>query len=129
MKKVSLLLLFLSITLSCTTSIDSAERDRNREILKELFLYECISNGYPEIEFPKLDHSAGVYFEISHYAPEVYLKIDSLAKDFVSKIDYKGTYYEEINKKGIFIQSFDYLKTEEFNDFIKSLDKYMYEYK
>lgn len=125
MKKVFLLLLS-GVILSCSTSKDSVERDKNREILKELFLYKCISHGYPEIEFPKLDSSSAVYFEIGHYAPEAYLKVDSLAKAFVSKIVYEGTYYEETKTKGIFIQSFEYLKEAEFNDFIKGLDKYMY---
>lgn len=126
MKKVSFLLVLLSITLSCTTSKDSAERDKNREILKELFLYQCISHGYPEIEFSKFDSSSAVYFEISHYAPDAYLKVDSLAKDFVSKMVWKDTYYEDTKTRGVFIQSFEYLKKTEFNDFIKSLDRYMY---
>ena len=78
MKKVFLLLL-LGVILSCSTSKDSVEYDKNREILKELFLYKCISHGYPEIEFSKLDGSSSVYFEIGHYAPEAYLKVDSLA--------------------------------------------------
>ena len=37
MKKVFLLLL-LGVILSCSTSKDSVEYDKNREILKELFL-------------------------------------------------------------------------------------------
>lgn len=125
MKKVFLLLL-LGVILSCSTSKDSVECDKNREILKELFLYKCISPGYPEIEFSKLDGSSSVYFEIGHYAPEAYLKVDSLAKDFVSKIEYENTYYEETKTKGLFIQSFEYLKEAKFNDFIKDLNKYMY---
>lgn len=124
MKKVFFLLLLLSTTSSCTTSKDSIERDKNREILKELFLYKCISHGYPEINFSELDSSPSAYLEISHYAPDAYLKIDSLAKDFVGKMVWKDTYYEETKTKGVFIQSFEYLKTAEFDDFIKSLDRY-----
>lgn len=125
MKKVSFVLLLLSVFLSCTISKDSVERDKNREILKELFLYKCISHGYPEIEFSKFDSSPAAYFDISHYAPDAYLKIDSLAKDFVSKMEWKDTYYEETGTKGVFILSFEYLKTTEFDNFIKSLDRYM----
>lgn len=124
MKKV--LLLLLGFTLSCTTSKDNIDRDKNREILKELFLYKCISYGYPEIEFSKFDSSSTVYFEIGHYTSEAYSKIDSLAKDFVSKIECKDTHYEDTKTKGVFIQSFEYLKQTEFDSFIKSLDKYMY---
>lgn len=120
MKKVSFLLVLLSITLSCTTYKDYAERDKNQEILKELFLYKCISHGYPEIEFSKFDSSPAVYFEISHYAPDAYLKVDSLAKDFVSKMVWKDTYYEDTKTRGVFIQSFEYLKKTEFDDFIKT---------
>lgn len=123
MKQI-LLLLLLSV-FSCTTSKDDVERNKNREMLKELFLYECISHGYPEIEFSKFDSSSATYINISHYAPDAYLKIDSLAKNFVSKMEWKDTYYEETETKGIFILSIEYLKTKEFNDFIKSLDKYM----
>lgn len=36
------------------------------------------------------------------------------------------TYYEETKTKGLFIQSFEYLKEAKFNDFIKDLNKYMY---
>lgn len=125
MKKASFLLLLLCINLSCTTSKDSVERDKNREILKELFLYKCISHGYPEIEFSKFDSSSAAYLDISHYAPDAYSKIDSLAKDFVSKMVWKDTYYEDTKTKGVFILSFEYLKTAEFNDFIKSLDRYL----
>lgn len=125
MKKASFLLLLLCINLSCTTSKDSAERDKNRGILKELFLYKCISHGYPEIEFSKFDSSSAAYLDISHYAPDAYSKIDSLAKDFVSKMVWKDTYYEDTKTKGVFILSFEYLKTAEFNDFIKSLDRYL----
>lgn len=126
MKKINLMLVLLSVTLSCTTSRDSVEHDKNREMLKELFLYKCISHGYPEIEFAKVDGSSAVYLEMSHYAPDAYSKIDSLAKNFVSKIVHKDTYYEDAKTKGIFIQSFEYLKEKEFDNFIKSLDTYMY---
>ncbi len=126
MKKVYLLLILsLGLTLSCTTSRDSVEPDKNREMLKELFIYKCISRGYPEIEFEKFDNSAALYVELSRYDLKVYLKIDSLAKDFVSKITYKDTYYEDEKTKSIFFQSMEYTKNNEFDSFIKSLDKYI----
>ena len=123
-----LLILSLGLTLSCTTPRYSVVRNKNREMLKELFLYKCITRGYPEIEFDKLDHSAAVYFELSHYTPEAYLKIDSLAKDFVSNITNEDTYYEDEKSKGIFIKSMEYLKDKKLDDFIKELDKYMSKY-
>lgn len=120
------MLLLLCFNLSCTTSRNSVELDKNREMLKELFLYKCISYGYPEIEFSTIDSSPAVYFEIGHYSLEAYSKIDSLAKDFISNIEFKDTYYEDSKTKGIFIQSFEYLKRTEFDNFIKSLDVYIY---
>jgi len=48
-----------------------------------------------------------------------------LAKDFVSKITYKDTYYEDEKTKSIFFQSMEYTKNNEFDSFIKSLDKYI----
>lgn len=124
MKKVYLLLV-LCLNLSCTLSRNSITSDKNRqrEMLKELFIYKCISRGYPEIEFEKFDNSAALYVELSRYDLKVYLKIDSLAKDFVSKITYKDTYYEDEKTKSIFFQSMEYTKNNEFDSFIKSLDK------
>ncbi len=95
---------------------------------KNYFFINALLERYPEIEFDKLDHSAAVYFELSHYAPEAYLKIDSLAKDFVSNITNEDTYYEDEKSKGIFIQSMEYLKDKKLDDFIKELDKYMSKY-
>ncbi len=126
MKKVYLLLI-LCLNLSCTLSRDSITNDKNRqrEMLKELFIYKCISRGYPEIEFEKFDNSAALYVELSRYDLKVYLKIDSLAKDFVSKITYKDTYYEDEKTKSLFFQSMEYTKNNEFNSFMESLDKYI----
>lgn len=109
MGKAAILLVFLSITLSCNTHRDQAECSKSREMLKEYFLYSCLHHGYPQMELAKLDYSSAVYVELSNYAPQVYRKVDSLAKDFVSKIGYEDTYY----------------KSKEFDDFIRSLDEYM----
>lgn len=125
MKKGLLLSFFILGTLSCITNESLTKRNKNREILKELFFYKCIFYGYPESQFSELDISASVYIDISCYSPEAYLKVDSLAKDFVSKIDYKDTYYESANAKGVFIQAFDFFKSDSLDHFINSLDKYM----
>ncbi len=125
MKNFLLLLFTLSTVISCTAPKHSMKYNKNREMLKELFLYKCISYGYPEIELSKYDNSAATYLELSHYAPSAYSKIDSLAKVFVSKIEYKDTYYEDQKTKGIFMLSLEYFKSKEFNNFIESLDRYM----
>ena len=101
------------------------EREKKRETLKALFLYKCISHGYPQIEFGKTDISSAVYMELSNYAPEAYSKVDSFAKEFVNKIGYEGTYYEDEKVKGVFFDSMEYLKNKKFDNFIKSPDKYM----
>lgn len=124
MKKGTLLLILLWITLSCTSSRDNSKYENERDMIKELFLYKCISYGYPEMKLSQYDNSAAVYLELSHYAPEAYLKIDSLAKDFVSNIGYEDTYYENEKTKSLFLQSMEYFKSSELDDFIESLDTY-----
>ena len=126
MRKGTLLLILLCVTLSCTSYRDNIKYDNNRDMIKELFLYKCISYGYPDMKFSQYDNSAAVYFELSHYAPEAYLKIDSLAKDFVSNIGYEDTYYENEKTKSLFLQSMEYFKSSKLENFIESLDIYRY---
>ncbi|WP_294592063.1 hypothetical protein [uncultured Bacteroides sp.] len=126
MRKETLLLILLCITLSCTSFRDNIKYDNNRDMIKELFLYKCISYGYPDMKLSQYDNSAAVYLELSHYAPEAYLKIDSLAKYFVSNIGYEDTYYENKKTKSLFLQSMEYFKSSKLEDFIESLDIYRY---
>jgi hypothetical protein len=97
--------------------------EKNRDLLKEYFLYSCISHGFENKVFLKEDHSGAVYRDLLRYDLEALHKVDSVAKTFVESISISD--YEGRNTKGIIILSIEKYNSPEINILVKTMDKYM----
>ncbi len=113
--------LFISLSISCKGQNNTIEK--NRELLKEYFLYSCIRHGFENINLSEIDHSGAVYIDLLRYDLKALHKTDSLAKVFVSSIETSD--YEERNTKGVIILSIEKYKSPELKRFIKTMDKYL----
>ncbi len=108
-------------------SISSIKQDNkviyNRNMLRDYFLYSCITYGFKDQGILKVDHSGAVYIDLLRYELRALHIIDSIAKDFVDSIPISP--YENRNTKGIIILSIEKYKSNEIYKKIIELDKYM----
>ncbi|MFZ4400624.1 MAG: hypothetical protein ACOYO1_11360 [Bacteroidales bacterium] len=101
----------------------SSSIKKNRDMLKEYFLYSCIRYGFESKNISDIDHSGAVYIDLLRYDLKAINITDSLAKNFINSIE--SSNYEGHNTKGIIILSIEKYKSNELDKFIKSMDKYM----
>lgn len=119
------IIVILSVAMSscCFHAQPRTEIETNRELLRDYFLYKCISTGYNELEISEYDHSAAVYMDLLRYELIAKQRIDSVAIGFVNTIPISPL--ENRNTRGIIILSIEKYKSDEIKTFIRSLDKYM----
>jgi hypothetical protein len=94
---------------------------RQRYLLKEYALCECLNYGFRQDSLMKYDFSMSVIFEQLSYRTETYLILDSLIKGFVDSI-IPSKYADTKGKRGIMNNCIDYYNSKKFNLFIKKFD-------
>lgn len=119
-------LFFLSVLslFSCLGQQTDDKTKEQRELLKEYFLCECITEGFDDKNIQEDDISQSVLFDILNYSPDAIQEVKEYAKSFVQTID--PSPIEDLgNRKAIILNSIEKYKSKELDDFIKSLDRYL----
>ena len=119
-------LFFLSVLslFSCLGQQTDDKTKEQRELLKEYFLCECITEGFDDKNIQEDDISQSVLFDILNYSPDAIQEVKEYAKSFVQTIDPSSI--EDLgNRKAIILNSIEKYKSQELDDFIKSLDRYL----
>ncbi len=119
-------LFFLSVLslFSCLGQQTDDKTKEQRESLKEYFLCECITEGFDDKNIQEDDISQSVLFDILNYSPDAIQEVKEYAKSFVQTID--PSPIEDLgNRKAIILNSIEKYKSQELDDFIKSLDRYL----
>ena len=119
-------LFFLSVLslFSCLGQQTDDKTKEQRELLKEYFLCECITEGFDDKNIQADDISQSVLFDILNYSPDAIQEVKEYAKSFVQTID--PSPIEDLgNRKAIILNSIEKYKSQELDDFIKSLDRYL----
>jgi hypothetical protein len=119
-------LFFLSVLslFSCLGQQTDDKTKEQRELLKEYFLCECITEGFDDKNIQEDDISQSVLFDILNYSPDAIQEVKEYAKSFVQTID--PSPIEDLgNRKAIILNSIEKYKSQELDDFIKSLDRYL----
>jgi hypothetical protein len=119
-------LFFLSVLslFSCLGQQTDDKTKEQRELLKEYFLCECITEGFDDKNIQEDDISQSVLFHILNYSPDAIQEVKEYAKSFVQTID--PSPIEDLgNRKAIILNSIEKYKSQELDDFIKSLDRYL----
>jgi len=95
-----------------------------RELLKEYFLCECITEGFKDKQINEDDISQSVYFDILRYTPEAFEEVKNYARKFVETIE--PSPIEDLgNNKAIILNCIGKYKSKDLDEFIKSMDKYL----
>ena len=119
-------LFFLSVLslFSCLGQQTDDKTKEQRELLKEYFLCECITEGFDDKNIQEDDISQSVLFDILNYSPDAIQEVKEYAKSFVQTI--VPSPIEDLgNRKAIILNSIEKYKSKELDDFIKSLDRYL----
>jgi hypothetical protein len=120
-------ILLLAIALNATSQevvLNLEHIQTQRELLKEYFLCVCITEGFKDKQIGEDDISQAVYFDILRYDPEALQEVSNYAKKFIASIE--PSVIEDLgNKKAIIILSIEKYKSNEVDNFIKSMDKYI----
>ena len=119
-------LFFLSVLslFSCLGQQTDDKSKEQRELLKEYFLCDCITEGFDDKNIQEDDISQSVLFDILNYSPDAIQEVKEYAKSFVQTID--PSPIEDLgNRKAIILNSIEKYKSQELDDFIKSLDRYL----
>ena len=119
-------LFFLSVLslFSCLGQQTDDKTKEQRELLKEYFLCECITEGFDDKNIQEDDISQSVLFDILNYSPDAIQEVKEYAKSFVQTLD--PSPIEDLgNRKAIILNSIEKYKSQELDDFIKSLDRYL----
>ena len=119
-------LFFLSVLslFSCLGQQTDDKTKEQRKLLKEYFLCECITEGFDDKNIQEDDISQSVLFDILNYSPDAIQEVKEYAKSFVQTID--PSPIEDLgNRKAIILNSIEKYKSQELDDFIKSLDRYL----
>ena len=122
MKSFFYVVLVFMIT-CCSANGQSKFENKNREMLKDYFLYSCIMHGFENSDIKTKDHSGAVYIDLLRYDLKAIYKIDSLAKDFVDSIELSR--YENRSTRGIIMLSIVEYKSKRIDEFIKNVDIFM----
>ena len=137
MKKIYFILVMSVFSLtSCITTkpvlfgeLDAKELERAkpyvwRELLKEYFLYVCITEGFKDKSLVDDDISGTVYFDVLPYSPEAFQEIKAYASSFVETIE-PSPIMDHGGKRTVISSCIDKYKSKELDKFVKSMDKYL----
>ena len=96
----------------------------NKTLLQEYFLCCCLIHGFDHLHLDTCDISPSVYFDIARYDPQAFRQIDSMAQEYIRRIE-PSVIKDHMGKKSIIAHSITWYKSDSIKRLIKSMDIYL----
>ena len=109
---------------SCMTTHKHNSKQVNRALLQEYFLCCCLIHGFDHLHLDTCDISPSVYFDIARYDPQAFRQIDSMAQEYIRRIE-PSVIKDHMGKKSIIAHSMTWYKSDSIKRLIKSMDIYL----
>lgn len=119
------LLLILILLQGCSAKFQSSLITESRTKLKNYGISYCMSEYTVDKKssaYIEYSHAQGAYFDTGNHTIESYNKV----KEFILS-NYEKSYFKNYEDENIFFSCLELYNSNEFNNFIKSLDHEIYE--
>lgn len=102
----------------------TTHKHNSKQVNRALFLCCCLIHGFDHLHLDTCDISPSVYFDIARYDPQAFRQIDSMAQEYIRRIE-PSVIKDHMGKKSIIAHSITWYKSDSIKRLIKSMDIYL----